>query len=242
MNAPGWWIRPIPPCSLRARKRSCGLDAGRKGYNRRPRGGDDGRHGSSRVAGAATQALGGSVRRAIQAREVQEVSGLRAAGWCERHGRGGWRGPTQHWDRRSRPSTKDVLLFLLSTPAIRFAADDRIFKKMLTSVETQGDQTPGRERRNKVPPSPFRVRKGHKNPGTARPSKESSGEQRNQRNPAPRRRRSRGNHENRKIKAFVVETSLMGGTVFWVEQRDLSPEPGPAGCWRAKRCMNMLTI
>ena len=75
----------------------------------------------------------------VQAREVQEIGGLKAvglvaAGTGER-GEGGRR-IRQHWV--AVPRQRDVIVLLLSTPEASFLADERTFKKMLSSVVLQG--------------------------------------------------------------------------------------------------------
>lgn len=71
----------------------------------------------------------------IQAREVHDFNGLRALGLVATGTGESGEGPriTQHWVvvRRER----DVLIFLLSTPETAFAADERVFEKMLAAVK-----------------------------------------------------------------------------------------------------------
>ena len=83
-------------------------------------------------------ALEGDLGAEIQAREVQEVGGLRAAGLVATGTGKGGDGPRikQHWV--AIPRQRDVVVLLLSTPADSFAADERTFYKMLASVEILG--------------------------------------------------------------------------------------------------------
>jgi hypothetical protein len=88
----------------------------------------------SRLAAALEAALGAEV----QAREVQEIRGLKAVGLVATGTGIGGDGPRiqQHWV--AIPRQTDVVVLLLSTPEASFAADERTFDRMLASVEIQG--------------------------------------------------------------------------------------------------------
>jgi hypothetical protein len=83
-------------------------------------------------------ALEGDLGAEVQAREVQEVGGLRAVGLVATGTGKGGGGPRikQHWV--AIPRQRDVVVLLLSTPADSFAADEGTFRKMLASVEILG--------------------------------------------------------------------------------------------------------
>jgi hypothetical protein len=83
-------------------------------------------------------ALEGDLGAEVQAREVQEVGGLRAVGLVATGTGKDGDGPRikQHWV--AIPRQRDVVVLLLSTPADSFAADERTFDKMLASVEILG--------------------------------------------------------------------------------------------------------
>jgi hypothetical protein len=87
-----------------------------------------------RLAAALENDLGAEV----QAREVQEVGGLRAVGLVATGTGKDGGGPRikQHWV--VIPRREDVVVLLLSTPADSFAADERTFGKMLASVQILG--------------------------------------------------------------------------------------------------------
>jgi hypothetical protein len=74
----------------------------------------------------------------VQAREVQEIGGLRAVGLVATGTGKGGDGPRikQHWV--AIPRQRDVVVLVLSTPEASFAKDERIFDRMLASVEILG--------------------------------------------------------------------------------------------------------
>lgn len=137
MTAPGWWIRANPAL----------LDAPGKILRAWTRDGvttiavvrvvrQEVREGWSPAelrghAAAALDLLGAEV----QAWEVHEFGGLRALGLVAAGTGEGGGGPRtkQHWV--AVPREKDVLLFLLSAPEASFDAAERIFQKMLATVE-----------------------------------------------------------------------------------------------------------
>lgn len=137
MAAPGWWIRANPAL----------LDAPGKILRAWTKDGittiavtlqDVGQPWSfedlSGQAAAALDLLGAEV----QAREVHRFQGLIALGLVVtgtgEDGEG--RRTKQHWV--AVPREKDVLLFLLSAPEVSFDAAERIFQKMLATVEIDG--------------------------------------------------------------------------------------------------------
>lgn len=83
-------------------------------------------------------ALEGDLGAEVQAREVQEVGGLRAVGLVATGTGKDGGGPRiqQHWV--AIPRQGDIVVLLLSTPADSFLADERTFGKMLASVEILG--------------------------------------------------------------------------------------------------------
>lgn len=142
MTAPGWWIRANPALLaapgeiLRAwtRDGAATIVVSRQETDRplSPR------HLLDVTAAALESAVGAD----IQAREVHDTAGMRALGLVATGAREDGSGPRirQRWVVVPRAS--DVLVFLLSAPEAGFAADDRIFEKMLASVEIRGTQTP----------------------------------------------------------------------------------------------------
>lgn len=136
MTAPGWWIRANPALLdtpgkiLRAWTRDGVTTIAIvrvvrqevRGWNPADLRGH---------AAAALVFLGAEV----QAWEVHEFGGLRALGLVAAGtGEGGGESRTQqHWV--VVPREKDVLLFLLSAPEASFDAAERIFQKMLATVE-----------------------------------------------------------------------------------------------------------
>lgn len=141
MTAPGWWIRANPAL----------LDAPGKILRAWTRDGvttivvarQDVRKSWSPAdlrdhVAAALDLLGAEV----QAWEVHEFGGLRALGLVAA-GTGESGGETrtkQHWV--AIPRERDVLLFLLSAPETSFDAAERIFRKMLATVEIAASATP----------------------------------------------------------------------------------------------------
>ncbi len=138
MSAPGYWIRAnpalldVPGRTLRAWTRDGAATVAVFQWRTAP-------PASpalllDRLAAALEDELGAEV----QAREVQEVGGLRAVGLVAT-GTGksgdGLR-IKQHWI--AIPRQRDVVVLLLSTPADSFATDERTFDKMLASVEILG--------------------------------------------------------------------------------------------------------
>ncbi|HEV2844054.1 MAG TPA: hypothetical protein VG477_04340, partial [Thermoanaerobaculia bacterium] len=91
------------------------------------------------VTAAALECAAGAE---VRAREVQDTAGMRALGLVATGTRedGSGSRTQQHWV--AIPRVADVIVFLLSTPEAAFAADDRIFERMLASVEIRGTQTP----------------------------------------------------------------------------------------------------
>lgn len=83
-------------------------------------------------------ALEGDLGAEVQAREVQEVGGLRAVGLVATGTGKDGGGPRiqQHWV--AIPRQGDIVVLLLSTPVDSFVADERTFGKMLASVEILG--------------------------------------------------------------------------------------------------------
>ncbi len=141
MAAPGWWIRANPALLaapgeiLRAwtRDGAATIVVLRQETDRAwsPRD----------LLNVTAAALESAVGVEIQAREVHELAGMRALGLIAAGVREDGSGRTkQRWV--AIPRAADVLVFLLSTPEASFAADDRIFGRMLASVEIRGTQTP----------------------------------------------------------------------------------------------------
>ena len=91
------------------------------------------------VTAAALECAAGAE---VRAREVQDTAGMRALGLVATGTRedGSGSRTKQRWV--AIPRVADVIVFLLSTPEAAFAADDRIFERMLASVEIRGTQTP----------------------------------------------------------------------------------------------------
>ncbi len=85
-----------------------------------------------RLAAALEDGLGAEV----QAREVQEIGGLKAAGLVATSRSGDGPRIEQHWV--AIPRRRDIVVLLLSTPEASFAKDERTFDKMLASVEIVG--------------------------------------------------------------------------------------------------------
>jgi hypothetical protein len=148
MAAPGWWIRAnpalleVPGRILRAWTRdgvttiAVALQDVREGWSAEDLRGH---------VAAALDHLGAEV----QAWEVHDFSGLRAlglvaAGADEGGEQGGGPRTKQHWV--AVPRERDVLLFLLSAPEASFDAAERIFQKMLATVEIAEIDEAGRKK------------------------------------------------------------------------------------------------
>lgn len=86
-------------------------------------------------------ALESAVGAEIQAREVQETAGMRALGLVVTGARGDGSGSRTQQRWVVIPRVADVLVFLLSAPEASFKDGDRIFERMLASVEIRGTQT-----------------------------------------------------------------------------------------------------
>jgi hypothetical protein len=137
MRAPGFWIRANPALLdapgkiLRAWTRDGSATIVLLRWEIDP---GDPSFFQDRLAAALTDGLGAQV----QAREVHEVGGLKAVGLVATGTGIGGDGPRvrQHWV--AIPRQRDVVVLLLSTPEASFAADERIFDRMLASVEIQG--------------------------------------------------------------------------------------------------------
>lgn len=142
MSAPGYWIRANPALLsapgeiLRAWTRDgtstivvSRLETGRAWTPRD-------------LLDITASALESAVGAEIQAREVQETAGMRALGLVATGARGDGGGSRTQQRWVVIPRVADVLVFLLSAPEASFTADDRIFERMLASVEIRGTQTP----------------------------------------------------------------------------------------------------
>jgi hypothetical protein len=83
----------------------------------------------------------------VQAWEVHNLGGLRALGLVATGTgeKGGGPRTTLHWV--ALPRERDVLIFVLSAPEASFAAAERIFEKMLASVEILSPQKPEPKRK-----------------------------------------------------------------------------------------------
>lgn len=137
MAAPGWWIRANPAL----------LDAPGRILRAWTRDGvttiavtlqDVGQAWSAETLRGHTAAALDLLGAEVQAWEVHEFRGLRALGLVAASaGEGGEDGggprTKQHWV--AVPRERDVLLFLLSAPEASFDAAERIFQKMLATVE-----------------------------------------------------------------------------------------------------------
>ncbi len=138
MSAPGYWIRAnpalldVPGRILRAWTRDGAATVVVFQWQTAPPA------SPALLLDRLAAALEGDLGAEIQAREVQEVGGLRAMGLVATGTGKGGGGPRikQHWVAIPRQS--DVVVLLLSTPADSFAADERTFDKMLASVEILG--------------------------------------------------------------------------------------------------------
>jgi hypothetical protein len=140
MAAPGWWIRANPALLeapgkiLRAWTRDgvTTIAVVRVVPQEAPEG-----WSPADLRGHAAAALG-LLGAEVQAWEVHDFQGLRALGLVaasadEGGEDGGGPRTKQHWV--AVPRERDVLLFLLSTPEASFDAAERIFRKMLATVE-----------------------------------------------------------------------------------------------------------
>jgi len=140
MRAPGWWIRANPAL----------LDAPGKVLRAWRRGGETviavarqetrGRWTPEDLRGHTTAVLD-FLGAEVQAWEVHNLGGLRALGLVATGTgeKGGSSRTTLHWV--AVPRERDVLIFLLSAPEASFAGAERIFEKMLASVEIQSSLT-----------------------------------------------------------------------------------------------------
>jgi hypothetical protein len=137
MSAPGFWIRAnpalldAPGTILRAWTRDGSARIVLLHWETEP---GDPPALLERLAAMLAEGLGAQV----QAREVQEIGGLRAVGLVATgtgEERGGGR-IQQHWV--AVPRDRDVIVLLLSTPEASFSKDERTFEKMLSSVVIQG--------------------------------------------------------------------------------------------------------
>lgn len=142
MTAPGWWIRANPALLdapgkiLRAWTRDGVTTIVVARQEVREAWAPDSLRGH---AAAALEFLGAEV----QAWEVHKFGELRALGLVAASADGGGKGEArtkQHWV--VVPREKDVLLFLLSAPEASFDAAERIFQKMLATVEIAASATP----------------------------------------------------------------------------------------------------
>lgn len=141
MAAPGWWIRAnpallaVPGEVLQAWTRDgAATIVLLRQETDRPWSPRD-------LLDVTAAALESAVGAEIQAQEVHDAAGMRAAGLVAAGTRKDGSGRTkQRWV--AIPRQADVLVFLLSAPEASFADDDRIFGKMLASVEIRGTQTP----------------------------------------------------------------------------------------------------
>jgi hypothetical protein len=144
MSAPGWWIRAnpalleAPGTILRAWTR----DGSATIVVSRQETATAWRPGDLRDRIVSAMALLGAE---IQAREVHNLKGLRALGLVTTGTGESGEEPriTQHWV--VVPRERDLLVLLLSTREAAFAADERVFEKMLAAVEIRGPQTPEQE-------------------------------------------------------------------------------------------------
>jgi hypothetical protein len=136
MKAPGWWIRANPALLeapgqiLRAWTRDGVTTIAVARQQMRGTWSPEDLRGH---LAAAMEHLGAEV----QAWEVHSLGESRALGLVATGGGESEKSPgtTQHWVAVARKG--DVLLFLLSAPAASFTAAERIFEKMLASVEVQ---------------------------------------------------------------------------------------------------------
>jgi hypothetical protein len=141
MAAPGWWIRANPALLaapgeiLRAWTRDgAATIVVLRLETDRPWSPRD-------LLDVTAAALESAVGAEVQAREVHKTAGMRALGLIATGTHEDGKGRTkQRWE--AIPRAADILVFLLSAPEASFAADDRIFGKMLASVEIGGTQTP----------------------------------------------------------------------------------------------------
>lgn len=138
MSAPGYWIRAnpalldVPGRTLRAWTRDGAATVVVFQWQTAPPA------NPALLLDRLAAALEGDLGAEVQAREVQEVGGLRAVGLVATGTGKGGDGPRikQHWV--VIPRQADVVVLLLSTPADSFAVDERTFAKMLASVEILG--------------------------------------------------------------------------------------------------------
>jgi hypothetical protein len=147
MSAPGFWIRAnpalldVPGKILRAWTRDGTATVVVFRWGATPSGALP---LPERLVAALEQDLGAE----IQAREVHNFRGLKALGLVVTGTGIGGDGPRiqQHWV--VVPRQTDVVVLLLSTPEASFVADERIFDRMLASVDIQG--SPGDRSREPV--------------------------------------------------------------------------------------------
>jgi hypothetical protein len=138
MSAPGYWIRAnpalldVPGRILRAWTRDGAATVVVFQWQTAPPA------SPALLLDRLAAALEGELGAEVQAREVQEVGGLKAVGLVATGTGKDGDGPRikQHWV--AIPRQRDVVVLLLSTPADSFAADERTFYKMLASVEILG--------------------------------------------------------------------------------------------------------
>ncbi len=138
MSAPGYWIRAnpalldVPGKTLRAWTRDGAATVVVFQWQTAPPA------SPALLLDRLAAALEGDLGAEVQAREVQEVGGLRAVGLVATGTGKDGGGPRikQHWV--AIPRQRDVVVLLLSTPADSFAVDERTFDKMLASVEILG--------------------------------------------------------------------------------------------------------
>ena len=132
MKAPGWWIRANPALLdapgkiLRAwRRDGATAIAVVRQETREP-------WDLQELRGHAAAALA-ALDAEVQAWEVHSIGGLRALGLVVVGDEGGGPRTKQHWV--AIPRERDVLIFFLSAPETSFDTAERIYQKMLASVE-----------------------------------------------------------------------------------------------------------
>lgn len=136
MSAPGWWIRAnpalleAPGTILRAWTRDG------KAIIAVLRQETDVAWSPGGLLDRTARGLAEGFGLEIRAREVQEIDKMQAIGLVVTSGEEAEGARTlQHWV--AVPRHRDILLFLLSAPAARFAEDERTFRRMLATVEIQ---------------------------------------------------------------------------------------------------------